>query len=299
MTDKRIVDVVQLIAGKLTTAEVAERHHVSPGDVELWAKTYLAGLEGAAAGSRALSRRRWPAVLIGCLVVAGLASRVSFANGSTCGETLPGSLQPVCPDEPARASELNQNYRALIAFIEARFGSFSSPDVTVPGGLASSRLTFAAVSFDGGAPTPLIVNDTGSQALVLVGQGTAPNRRVTVRDDLVVTSDLSVNGTTAISGNTTIGGTLNVTGTLTAPNISGTISGGGTLSCQLGPSGVLLTCGAMFGGASCGTIGSTCTTSTRVICPAGSTPRDINRDCTNPGGGLPYPCVTQSLCVRD
>lgn len=299
MTDQRIVDVVQLIAGKLTTAEVAERHHVSPEDVDLWAKTYLAGLEGAAAGSRALSKKRWPTVVIGCLVVAGLASRVSFASGSACGETLPGTLQPFCPDDPARASEMNQNYRALISYIEARFGSFSSPDVTLPGAVSTSRATFNAVSFDGGAPTPVIVNDTVSQALVLVGQGTAPNRRVTVRDDLAVTSDLSVNGTTAISGNTTIGGTLNVTGTLTAPNISGTIAGGGTLNCQLGPVPVLLNCFGLFGTATCGANGSTCGSGTRITCPPGSTPRDINRDCNNPGGGLPYPCITQSFCVRD
>lgn len=298
VADQRIVDVVQLIAGKVTAAEVAERHQVSPADVELWAKAYLAGLEGAAAGSRALSKRRWPAVLIGCLVVAGLASRVSFASGSTCGETLPGTLQPFCPDDPARASEVNQNYRALIAYIEARFGSFSSPDVTLPGAVSTSRATFNAVSFDGGSPTPLIVNDTVSQALVLVGQGTAPNRRVTVRDDLAVTSDLSVNGTTTLTGNTTIGGTLNVTGTLTAPNISGTISGGGTLICQLGTTAIVLNCAAQFGGATCPTTGSSCSTSTRIICPAGSTVRDVSRDCTNPGG-LVYPCVTQSFCVRD
>lgn len=255
MTDQRIVDVVQLIAGKVTAAEVAERHQVSPADVELWAKAYLAGLEGAAAGSRALGKRRWPAVLIGCLVVAGLASRVSFASGSTCGETLPGTLQPFCPDDPARASEVNQNYRALIAYIEARFGSFSSPDVTLPGAVSTSRATFNAVSFDGGSPTPLIVNDTVSQALVLVGQGTAPNRRVTVRDDLAVTSDLSVNGTTTLTGNTTIGGTLNVTGTLTAPNISGTISGGGTLICQLGSTAIVVNCAGQFGGATCPSAG--------------------------------------------
>ncbi len=300
MADQRIVDVVQVIAGKLTAAQVPERHQVSTADVELWAQTYLAGLEGAVAGSRSLRKQRWPAVLVGCLVVAGLASRVSFASGSSCGETLPGTLQPFCPDEPARSADINQNYRALISLFEAKLGLLSSPDVTLTaGGVSATRATFAATAFDGGSPTPVIVNDTVSQALLLVGQGTAPNRRVTVRDDLVVTSDLSVNGTTAISGNTSVGGNLTVIGSLSGGNVAGTISGGGTLSCQLGAGNVVLGCSGLFG-ATCPPTGtSSCSTGTRIVCPAGSTPRDINRDCTNPGGGLPYVCVTQSFCVRD
>lgn len=300
MADQRIVDVVQVIAGKQTAAQVAERHHVSPADVELWAQTYLAGLEGAVAGSRSLRKQRWPAVLLGCLVVAGLASRVSFASGSSCGETLPGTLQPFCPDEPARSADINQNYRALISLFEAKLGLLSSPDVTLSaGGVSATRTTFAATAFDGGSPSPVIVNDTVSQALLLVGQGTAPNRRVTVRDDLVVISDLSVNGTTAISGNTSVGGNLTVTGSLSGGNVAGTISGGGTLSCQLGVGNAVLGCAGLFG-ATCPPVGpSTCSTTTRIICPAGSTPRDISRDCSNPGNGFPYPCVTQSFCVRD
>lgn len=298
VADQRIVDVVQVIAGKLTAAQVAERHQVSRADVELWAQTYLAGLEGAVAGSRSLRKQRWPAVLIGCLVVVGLASRVSFASGSSCGETLPGTLQPFCPDEPARALDLNQNFRALISLIEGKVGSLSSPDVTVPGGVGASRATFTAVTFDGGAPTPVIVNDTVSQALVLVGQGTSPNRRVTVRDDLVVTSDLSVNGTTTLTGNTTVGGTLTVTGTLSGGNISGTVAGGGTLHCQLGTAAnFIVNCTGLFGGAGCSASGSTCSTGTRIICPAGSTLRDTSRDCTSIG--LSYPCITSSFCVRD
>lgn len=299
MADQRIVDVVQVISGKLTAAQVAERHQVTTADVELWAQTYLAGLEGAAAGSRSLRRKRWPAVVIGCLVVAGLASRVSFASGSSCGETLPGTLQPFCPDEPARALDLNQNFRALITLIEGKVGSLSSPDVTVPGGVGSSRATFAAVAFDGGSPTPVIVNDTVSQALVLVGQGASPNRRVTVRDDLVVTSDLSVNGTSTLTGNTTVGGNLAVTGTLSGGSIPGTVAGGATLVCQLGSPNIVVACGGTFGSATCPTAGSSCSTGTRIICPSGSTARDITRDCTNPGGGLPYPCATTSFCIRD
>lgn len=300
MADQRIVDVVQVIAGKQTAAQVAERHHVSPADVELWAQTYLAGLEGAVAGSRSLRKQRWPAVLLGCLVVAGLASRVSFASGSSCGETLPGTLQPFCPDEPARSADINQNYRALISLFEAKLGLLSSPDVTLSaGGVSATRTTFAATVFDGGSPSPVIVNDTVSQALLLVGQGTAPNRRVTVRDDLVVISDLSVNGTTAISGNTSVGGNLTVTGSLSGGNVAGTISGGGTISCQLGVTNVVLGCAGLFGGGICPVNGSSCNTGTRITCPGGSTARDINRDCSNPGNGFPYPCVTQSFCVRD
>ena len=289
MADHRIVDVVQVIAGKLTAAQVAERHHVSTADVELWAQTYLAGLEGAAAGARSLRRKRWPAVLVGCLMVAGLASRVSLASGSSCGETLPGTLQPFCPDEPARALDLNQNFRALIALIEGKVGSLSSPDVTVPGGVGASRATFTAVAFDGGSPSPVIVNDTVSQALVLVGQGTSPNRRVTVRDDLVVTSDVSVNGTT----------TLTVTGTLLGGSITGAIAGGGTLVCQLGPgANFIVLCSGLFGGGSCsGASGASCSSGTRILCPAGTTVRDISRDCA--AAGTAYPCVTQSFCVRD
>lgn len=303
MADQRIVDVVQVIAGKLTAAQVAERHQVSTADVELWAQTYLAGLEGAVAGSRSLRKQRWPAVLFGCLVVAGLASRVSFASGSSCGETLPGTLQPFCPDEPARSADINQNYRALISLFEAKLGLLSSPDVTLSaGGVSATRATFAATAFDGGSPSPVIVNDTVSQALLLVGQGTAPNRRVTVRDDLVVVSDLSVNGTSTLSGATTIGGNtsvagnLTVSGSLSGGNVAGTISGGGTLSCQLGGANVVLGCNGLFG-ATCPS--GACSSGTRIICPGGSTPRDINRDCNNPGNGFPYACVTQSFCVRD
>ncbi|MCA2978475.1 MAG: hypothetical protein INH41_10235 [Myxococcaceae bacterium] len=91
-------------------------------------------------------RRRWSLGVVAGLVAIGLTSRVSLASGSACNEVLPGLLTPFCPDEPAMASVVNQNYRELIKLVETKVGSLSVDAGVAPGAAGSGSITASSVT---------------------------------------------------------------------------------------------------------------------------------------------------------
>lgn len=94
-------------------------------------------------------RRGWSLGLLGVLVVGALTARVSLASGSSCAETLPGLLTPFCPDEPAQAAVVNQNYRELIRLVETKVGAISVASGTTPGAAGSSSISTTSLAATG------------------------------------------------------------------------------------------------------------------------------------------------------
>lgn len=94
-------------------------------------------------------RRRWSVGVLSALVLVGLSSRVSFASGSACGETLPGLLTPFCPDEPAQSAVVNQNFRELIRLVETKVGALGVPSGTTPGAAGSGSISTTTLTTTG------------------------------------------------------------------------------------------------------------------------------------------------------
>jgi hypothetical protein len=94
-------------------------------------------------------RRRWSFGMLGVLVLAVLSSRVSLASGSACSETLPGLLTPFCPDEPAQALVVNQNYRELIRLVETKVGTVSIASGATPGAAGTGSISTASLTTPG------------------------------------------------------------------------------------------------------------------------------------------------------
>lgn len=110
-------------------------------------------------------RRLWSVAVVGALVAVGLTSRVSLASGSACNEVLPGLLTPFCPDEPAMASVVNQNYRELIKLVETKVGSISIDAGVAPGAAGTGSISAASVTsgtITAGAMTATTFNATSA-----------------------------------------------------------------------------------------------------------------------------------------
>lgn len=111
----------------------------------------LSEVESLRARVALLERRRrlWSLTVVGVLVAVGLTSRVSFASGAACNEVLPGLLTPFCPDEPAMASVVNQNYRELIKLVETKVGSISIDAGVAPAAAGTGSISAASVTTSG------------------------------------------------------------------------------------------------------------------------------------------------------
>lgn len=211
-------EVLALLRGTTTVAEVAARHRVSEAEVEAWRSLYLDGLE---AGSRAgFGAPRWRRVLMSAAVLlaagVGLVGRDAL---SQVGCAAPSfftnySLKYFCSDAPAIAADVNTNTQALATFMQNKVGTLTNntviaTGVTVNGNLQSNYFfpaysPWVAPTTNGGAG---IVNDNvGYKALMVVGNSSAGGqRKVNLYDDVRVEGTLSVgnlrcrNTTTACS----------------------------------------------------------------------------------------------------
>lgn len=212
-----------------------------PPPVELLASEVHALRERVAQLER--RRRRWPLGIVAALAVVGLGSRVSFAYGSACGETLPGLLTPFCPDEPANAMAVNQNYRELIRLVETKVGTVSidagvTPGAAGTGSISTSALTAASATITGlSAATANIqsLNPTSETGFVLsCGEasflGSLQGNPFCCRLNVA-------SGETLCTVSTNAGGTAWPATTFGYPGLGATTTGRYSLSCVAGAPG--------------------------------------------------------------
>lgn len=103
--------LLAVIEGSLSIDEAARRHGVTPAEVERWRASYVSGLRQGARGRR--PRATWVAVAAALAVVLGTAD--AWAQSTSCAgfASWPNRLWCFIEDRPARASEVNANFKVV------------------------------------------------------------------------------------------------------------------------------------------------------------------------------------------
>lgn len=175
----RLAAIRRVISGSSSLEAEATALGVSPSTLQAWIDFALDD-----AGARA-SRRRlaWlGAAAVAFAGVAVLVSSPSFAQ--SCGETLPAPLVPFCPNQPAMATTVNDNFRILANAIIARTGNLNAVDAGFVGVVvsASTNSTLGAVTpnntavlenRDNGGNARLELRSTGTPYIDFINDGTA------------------------------------------------------------------------------------------------------------------------------
>ncbi len=292
-TSPTTIDVIELLAGRLTAAQIASKHGVTEREVLVWRAAYVDGLRHAAS----VPSRKGAAWVVGVsLLLVGVvgASRTALAQ-SGCTQTLPAPLITFCADAPAHASQVNANFGQLVTWVQQKVGTVGSADVTMTGALnlggaltvggavSAPRYVLPYSNWNSGTPGAggaAIVNDNVAfDALMIAGNEVASpgTRKINLYDDVFVNRNLAVQGT------------LSAASVTSATVVPGTVLGGGSSFCN-GSSSTLRSCGR-FGvgtcGAGCGAI--TCTRGTATSIAQGA--------CYNPTDGHGGYCY-HVLCIQ-
>jgi len=217
----RTSEVLDLLAGRVTEAELAARHGVSIEEVHAWRQLFIDGSEAALATHAAPSGRRVKrgvlaaaagAVTAGTLLYAGFAS--SQAN---CPPPAgwPTGLTHFCADTPAVAQDINGNLQQVVAWLVQKVGTQGSAAVTISGDTtisgSESTASNSALEVTGGLTTMRIdgneIDSTGKLEL----QRNNPSNGVAVFGLLSASGGLTVPPTASLP---TCGTTAAPAGTL-------------------------------------------------------------------------------------
>lgn len=195
-----------LLRGETNVEHVAADSGLTLEEVERLRATFVTGLEAGSASSKRRPLRSALGVAAVVMVVL-LAPRAFSGTCATPPFFSALGLTFFCADEPALASEVNDNTQQLVTLVAAKVGALGPADGGVAGIVASSVTTpRASVSYFTppyaawfsnvvGAGGAAIVNDnTIFNGLMLVGNtaGGGSRRQVKVYDDLTVTGRLTV-----------------------------------------------------------------------------------------------------------
>lgn len=141
--NERVQVVLELLEGRATAAELAQRHGVTEAEVHAWRDVFLSGARSAS--TPAPSRRgSWAAAALGGAVLVGLLA--GPARAQVC--SAPASFTALgltwfCPDAPALASEVNGNTQQLVALMQQKLGNtWGAADA----GAGTSGISTATVS---------------------------------------------------------------------------------------------------------------------------------------------------------
>lgn len=116
-------------------------------------------------------KRAQRAVVVGCLLAVGLAGWQAWAQ-VTCTPT-PNWRPPLvyfCDDSPARATEVNGNFRQVVAWLEAKVGDAGQPTSLPPQTVTSAMIadgTISSADLAGGAIVGAHLADGGVSARTL------------------------------------------------------------------------------------------------------------------------------------
>lgn len=171
-----------------TSEELAAQLQVSPSEVAAWQKAL-----DARAPRRPLGRKAMLAALVALVAVSALWSR----TGATAGcpdpvPPLPAGMTKFCPDTPAVAQDVNQNFASLVAWLEKCAGgvggigaaalpipsdhikSANIQDKAVSGAhFANSAVTIVDIQ-DGSLQSKHVTDGSIAKAKIDVSAGTTP-----------------------------------------------------------------------------------------------------------------------------
>jgi hypothetical protein len=147
-------DVLKLVCGVTTAAEVAVKYDVTEAEVERWRVQHVRAIERLARPRRSRRTIAWAVAFCACAgLTVGLYSTEAFAQ--SCQQTLPGPMKTFCPDTPAIADEVNANNRALDTFIEQKVGTVGNANISTTGTLRAGSTTVSGdLTVNGSASVP-------------------------------------------------------------------------------------------------------------------------------------------------
>jgi hypothetical protein len=166
-TEHRVALILEALEGKEALQVLASRHGVTVDDLTAWRDAWLAGAR-AANETRAVARSRLRAVV--AVVAVGAVALVSreALSASCLAPSLFASLglKYFCADDPAFASDINDNTQQLVSLMQQKLGStWGSPDagastigISTPG---ATIIGSGTVGF--GATTRQMLNLNGTQ----------------------------------------------------------------------------------------------------------------------------------------
>lgn len=131
-------DLLDILAGRKTEAEVAQQHGVTEAEVREWRSILADGLSSRA---RVARRGAWRPLVVAALVVGTFA----FAQ----------SLVSFTANAPALAVDVNNNFNALRTWLERKTGPVGGYDIVTDGGVAAAVVT-----------APTITNNTLSSTTI-------------------------------------------------------------------------------------------------------------------------------------
>ena len=98
-------DLLSLLKNDVSVRELAARWGVNEAEVLAARDSFLVGIESRKSPSTLLA-------IVAAVVVSVVATRAAAAG--TCAQTLPAPLSTMCADEPAAASEVNNNFSQVV-----------------------------------------------------------------------------------------------------------------------------------------------------------------------------------------
>lgn len=142
-------DVLRLVCGVTTAAEVAAKHGVTEAEVERWRLQHVRAIERLA---RPPSARRLRASAVAALAVlaagVGLVSTDALAQVA-CAQTLPMPLKTFCAGDPALVADVNGNTQKLVDFIQQKVGTVGNANISTAGTLNTGAATVASLTSSG------------------------------------------------------------------------------------------------------------------------------------------------------
>src|SRR3954462_8390562 len=116
MQPGRMDEVLALLSGETTVADIAHRQGVTEAEVESWKAMFLAGAKAGASGGHSVPSP-WKKRQLTAAVIASAASGLCASSASigqtACTQTLPAPLKTFCANAPAVAGDVNGNFQQL------------------------------------------------------------------------------------------------------------------------------------------------------------------------------------------
>lgn len=140
-------DLLSLLKNEVSVEELAVRRGVTEAEVVAARDAFLVGVES----------RRFPSALVAIIVavvVSVVATRAAAAG--TCAQTLPAPLATMCPNEPATANDVNNNFDQVVRWVEEKTGPVGD------GGIVTNALRVNGAITGTGALTTTGATTVGS-----------------------------------------------------------------------------------------------------------------------------------------
>lgn len=133
-------DLLSLLKNEVSVSELAACRGVTEAEVLAARDAFLVGVESRKAPSALLA-------IVVAVVVSVVATRAAAAG--TCAQTLPAPLATMCSDEPATASDVNNNFGQVVRWVEEKTGPIGDGGIVTNTLRVNGATTVGALTVNG------------------------------------------------------------------------------------------------------------------------------------------------------